>query len=177
MVVKGAYPEQLLAAWDAFKEEKTSENDRPSKFSGNQTFCIIQLSHHGQDLEAHEVSTWSEAAHIFWSVVRTLARGENECEFEHRDLHWGNILVDKSDEDEMLERLLDNLNLEDGEKELLDGGWGGVKVTIIDYTLSRAKVNDLIGPIAHYGFEDETLFEGKRIAHSRRELICRRLSV
>jgi hypothetical protein len=51
---------------------------------------------------------------------------------------------------------------------LLDGGWGGVKVTLIDYTLSRATVNDLIGQVAHYGFEDETLFEGKRILFPQR---------
>ena len=128
-------------------------------------------------LEAHTVSTWSEAAHIFWSVVRSLARGEQECEFEHRDLHWGNILIDKSGEDEILEKLLDNLNLEDSGKELMDGGWGGVKVTLIDYTLSRARVNDLVGQVAHYGFEDETLFEGKRITLLDMRLIYRRLSV
>ncbi len=170
-MVKGAYPEHLLTAWDNFTMNKKSENERPSKFAETQTYCIIQLSHHGQDLEAHTVSTWSEAAHIFWSVVRTLSRGEQECEFEHRDLHWGNILIDKSEEDEILEKLLDNLNLEDGGKELMDGGWGGVKITLIDYTLSRARVNDLVGQVAHYGFEDETLFEGKRITLLEMRLI------
>jgi hypothetical protein len=72
-------------------------------------------------------------------------------------------LIDKSDEDEMLERLLDNLNLEDDANQILDGGWGGVKVTLIDYTLSRARVDDIVGQVAYYGFTDETLFEGKRI--------------
>jgi serine/threonine-protein kinase haspin len=159
-VAKGEYPSQLLAAWDAYTNAKKTENDRPSKFSDTQTFCIIHLAHHGQDLESHTITTWSEAAHIFWSVVRTLARGEEQHEFEHRDLHWGNILIDRSEDDELLERLLDNLNLEACAE--LDGGWGGVKVTLIDYTLSRARVDDIIGPIAHYGFEDESLFEGKR---------------
>lgn len=163
MVVMGAYPDQLLNAWDVYNTNKKSENDRPSKFTSTQIFCIIELSHHGQDLESYNVTTWSEAAHIFWSVVRTLARGEAECEFEHRDLHWGNILIDRSEEDEILERLLDNLDLEDGGKELVDREWDGVKVTLIDYTLSRAKVDDLLGYVACYGFEDETLFEGKRI--------------
>jgi serine/threonine-protein kinase haspin len=162
MLVKGLYPQQFLEAWDAYSALKKSENRRPSKFSEDQTFCIIQLSHHGTDLESYEISSWAEAAHIFWSVVRILARGETQCEFEHRDLHWGNILIDKSEEDEILERLLDNLNLEDGETKVFDGGWGGVKVTLIDYTLSRAKVEDLIGDIANYGFEDEELFQGKR---------------
>lgn len=155
------YPETLLSAWDAYSIEKKSENDRPSKFPSTQTYCIIHLSHHGQDLESHEVSTWSEAAHIFWSVVKILAAGEECCEFEHRDLHWGNILIDRSKEDEILERLLDNLNLED-EKAELDAEWGGVQVTLIDYTLSRARVDDIVGSVAHYGFEDEELFEGKR---------------
>ena len=72
-------------------------------------------------------------------------------------------MIDKSEEDEILERLLDNLNLEDGENTILDGGWSGVKVTLIDYTLSRARVNDIVGQVAHYGFEDEELFEGKRM--------------
>jgi len=166
MVVKGLYPEQLLSAWDSYASNKKSENDRPSKFSDGQTYCIIQLAHHGQDLESYPISTWSEAAHIFWSVVRALAKGEEEGEFEHRDLHWGNILIDKSEEDEILERLLDNLNLEDGAAEF-DGGWGGVKVTLIDYTLSRARVDDAMGSIAHYRFEDEEIFEGKRITISQ----------
>ena len=160
-VVRGSYPETLLSAWDAYANNKNSENSRPSNFPPSQTYCVIHLAHHGQDLESHQITTWSEAAHIFWSVVRILSTGENTCEFEHRDLHWGNILIDRSKEDEILERLLDNLNLED-EKAGLDGGWGGVKVTLIDYTLSRARVDDILGSIARYGFEDETLFEGKR---------------
>ena len=154
----------MLSAWDTYATEKKSENDRPSKVPESQTYCVIHLAHHGQDLESHEVTTWSEAAHIFWSVVRNLAVAEDTCEFEHRDLHWGNIMIDRSEEDEILERLLDNLNLED-EKAGLDSGWGGVKVTLIDYTLSRARVDDIVGSVAHYGFEDEQLFEGKRASH------------
>lgn len=161
-MVKGKYPEQLLTSWDEYASVSKSENERPSRFPDSQTFAIIQLSHHGHDLESHSISTWSEAAHIFWSAVNALARGEQECEFEHRDLHWGNVLIDQSEEDVILERLLDNLNLEDGGQNILDGGWGGVKVTLIDYTLSRARVDDVVGPIAYYRFQDESIFEGKR---------------
>jgi len=165
-IVKGAYPEPLLTSWDTYKTTHKSENDRPSKFPSTQTYCVLHLAHHGHDLESHTITEWSEAAHIFWSVVRALSQGEKAHEFEHRDLHWGNILIDQSDEDAMMERLLENLNLNGeggGSDVVLDGGWGGVKVTVIDYTLSRAKVDDLAGEIAHTGFEDETLFEGKRI--------------
>jgi len=179
-VVKGKYPEQLLVSWDEFAALNKSENERPSHFSDSQTFCIIQLSHHGQDLESYPVSTWSEAAHIFWSIVKGLARGEKECEFEHRDLHWGNVLIDESEEDEILERLLDDLNMKDGGQDILNGGWGGVKVTLIDFTLSRARVNDLAGSISYYGFQDESIFEGKRNTLNSRLVNnrgCRRLPI
>lgn len=73
-------------------------------------------------------------------------------------------MIDRSEEDEILERLLDNLDLEDGRKEAFDGGLGEAKVTLIDYTLSRARVNDFVGHTAHFDFEDETIFEGKRVS-------------
>lgn len=63
-----------------------------------------------------------------FQTALTLAVAERKFEFEHRDLHWGNILIapttDKFTEfrfDGKLVKLLTH----------------GVKVTIIDYSLSR----------------------------------------
>lgn len=165
-VVNGPYPEQLLTCWDTYKASYNSENERPSTFLVTQKYCVMQLSHHGQDLESYSISTWSEAAHIFWSAASILARGEESAEFEHRDLHWGNILIDRSEEDDALERLLENLSLESDADTVLDKSWKGVKVTLIDYTLSRATVDDVMGKVAFYGFDDENLFEGKRYSGS-----------
>lgn len=58
----------------------------------------------------------------------TLAVAENKFEFEHRDLHWGNILVAKT-LDKFAEYIVDG--------KIVKVPTHGVKATIIDYTLSR----------------------------------------
>jgi serine/threonine-protein kinase haspin len=58
----------------------------------------------------------------------TLAVAENKFEFEHRDLHWGNILVAKTSEKFAEYRV---------NGEIIKVPTHGVKATIIDYTLSR----------------------------------------
>lgn len=63
----------------------------------------------------------------------TLAVGENEYQFEHRDLHWGNILVLNTNQ-QYISYKLDNEELVVPTK--------GVQITIIDYTLSRLTFND-----------------------------------
>ena len=61
-------------------------------------------------------------------MAHALAVGEKALQFEHRDLHWGNVLVKPNDHD--------SANF------IIDGSpisvpSHGVKVTVIDYTLSR----------------------------------------
>lgn len=64
-----------------------------------------------------------------------MAVAESEVEFEHRDLHWGNILLTKTQKDTRLKYLLD------GKTVTIDSG--GVSVAIIDFTLSRMTCNDV----------------------------------
>ena len=59
-----------------------------------------------------------------------LAVAENALEFEHRDLHWGNVLICRT-EDEFVESALL------GEKMMVESQ--GVRVSLIDFTLSRLK--------------------------------------
>lgn len=62
-----------------------------------------------------------------------MAVGENEYQFEHRDLHWGNVLVLNTNQS--------NISYRIGEKTLTIPT-KGIKTTIIDYTLSRMTFND-----------------------------------
>ena len=58
----------------------------------------------------------------------TLAVAERKFQFEHRDLHWGNILITPTTEEFAEFRIGGKI------VKLLTHG---VKVTIIDYSLSR----------------------------------------
>lgn len=59
--------------------------------------------------------------------------GEKEFQFEHRDLHWGNVLVNKTEQPYKSYKLKDNI---------LTIPTKGIQITIIDYTLSRMTLND-----------------------------------
>ena len=60
--------------------------------------------------------------------------------FEHRDLHWGNVLVHPTTEASIALTL-------DGTTHHIPSE--GVKATIIDYTLSRMELGEL-GAVRHY---------------------------
>lgn len=64
-----------------------------------------------------------------------MAIAEKRFEFEHRDLHWGNILLSSTDEKTVSFTI-------DG--QVITIPTHGVKATIIDFTLSRMEVNGLL---------------------------------
>lgn len=70
----------------------------------------------------------SEARSVLQQVIMSLAVAERQLQFEHRDLHWGNILI-KRTRQEYLEYLIDGRQFH--------VRTNGVQVTIIDFTLSR----------------------------------------
>lgn len=63
-----------------------------------------------------------------FQIAVTLAVAEQQLQFEHRDLHWGNILLVRTQQTHSSFRLR-------GQDILL--ATHGVRCTIIDYTLSR----------------------------------------
>lgn len=111
-VVQGEYEPTLLAAWDGYAAENVSENARPN-FEADQLYCILVMAHAGEALETFKLRDSHEAFDIFRQVLWALAAAEANLEFEHRDLHWGNIVIERMS--------------------------SGVRVSVIDFTLSRAR--------------------------------------
>lgn len=68
MCVIGKYPEKLIDLWNAYDEEKNSENDCSSMFNEDQLYIILELAHGGQDLEAYVFQNASESYSIFLQV-------------------------------------------------------------------------------------------------------------
>ncbi|GAA6013572.1 hypothetical protein JCM11491_002711 [Sporobolomyces phaffii] len=95
-LVQGRYPSSLLCAWDRFKVNQKPVCDdqiRPSVLPATQMYALIVLDHGGVDLEAWKLRDWREAKEIWDQIVEHLGLAEREFEFEHRDLHLGNILI------------------------------------------------------------------------------------
>lgn len=181
-VVKGKYPPYLLQLWDEYNEEYGSENYRPDTFTDNQLYCVIVQSNAGTDLERYELDSWADAESVFWQTVTALAQAEEKYQFEHRDLHWGNIVIaDKADEDLNPEEFMHKLTLTDSGSPMTPNSPSTIssnldtsmieetrnlllarstlKITLIDYTLSRANGPD--GSVIHTRMDQPEFFRGK----------------
>ncbi|XP_034472737.1 putative serine/threonine-protein kinase haspin homolog [Drosophila innubila] len=146
-LVKGKYPLHLLKLWEEYDEKKESENDHPEMFTDRQLYIVLELNFAGNDMSTFTFLNAEQSYHALQQVILTLAVGEEAFQFEHRDLHWGNILVEETE----LKHIDYKLNGKD-----MPVATKGVRVTIIDYTLSRVTV----GECCHYNdlSTDEELF-------------------
>ncbi|XP_008559839.1 uncharacterized protein LOC103580019 [Microplitis demolitor] len=126
--IVGRYPYKLLELWDTYDEEKNSENDSPSMFTDDQIYIALELGNGGQDMEAFVFNNSAEAYITFLQAALALAVAEKSLDFEHRDMHWGNILISRTNEKQVSCRL--------GNEEI-SLQCNGIKTTIIDFTLSR----------------------------------------
>lgn len=76
-----------------------------------------------------QLSSLEQAVSVVQQVAYALAVGECSCLFEHRDLHWGNVLVKPCGTRTEIKGLLH------GRPFSLASS--GVRVAVIDFTLSR----------------------------------------
>lgn len=150
--VQGCYPPDFLRAWDTFDQQKCSENDRPDFFETDQLFIILEFEFGGSDLENSNgtLASLGAAKSILHQVTAALAVAEQELHFEHRDLHWGNVLV-KTTKEKTGSFLLN------GTVHSLETK--GVLVRIIDYSLSRLEIDELT--VSCDISNDEELFMGQ----------------
>ncbi|TSO98519.1 Serine/threonine-protein kinase haspin [Bagarius yarrelli] len=134
--VRGCYPSALLNAWDKFDQGKGSENDRPDFFGQEQLFLILEFEFGGSDLENMngKLTSLVQAKSVLHQVTAALAVAEESLCFEHRDLHWGNILVKNIKEKHNQFILNDSVHSIETR---------GVHVNIIDYSLSRLEIDGL----------------------------------
>jgi serine/threonine protein kinase len=116
---------KLLAINYVYKMDKKLEN------RGEMT--VTQQLFGGTNLWKCPKLKSEEALSIVSQVICSIAIAEHAIEFEHRDLHPGNILIDKTN-DQYIEYCLNGNRFQ---VEL-----HGYRVTIIDTTFSRSKLNN-----------------------------------
>ncbi|PIA13889.1 hypothetical protein COEREDRAFT_30248, partial [Coemansia reversa NRRL 1564] len=175
-ICQGPLPTPLLRAWDRWKEEYPDlcENSRPDYYPPNQLFAVFVLEMGGETLENATVSTWKEARSIIRQLALSMALAERTNHFEHRDLHWGNIMVTRYNSN--LTFLYQLPPSGDRQKStLISIPSYRVRCTIIDYTLSRLYIDNDTGDaskdgstegkssknIFYVALKDEALFQGE----------------
>lgn len=127
-VCRGPYSEKLLQAWDKYAKTGESENERPDNLPNEQLYIAFACDDGGTDLEHFDIRSMKEAVAMLFQIVVALSVAEEATQFEHRDLHWGNVLIKRVRSKEKRARLNGvELNIQTA----------GLDVTIIDFTLSR----------------------------------------
>jgi len=155
-ICKGPYDKLLLKAWESFDFRKVSENENPSMWPKDQLYVVFSTRNGGIDLENFNLHDCKEAFSVLLQITVALAVAEEACGFEHRDLHWGNVLCKRDKVD------LENDNTR---KARLNGvdvtiDTYGVTASIIDFTLSRVEIKDESDVVFCDLSLDPELFEG-----------------
>lgn len=125
-VVRGVWPKELLRAWSTYTGPR--ENSSPVRYQSNQLHLIICMQDGGVDLDHFKVGDALQVCSIVCQLACALALAEEKAAFEHRDLHLGNILINKVPSD--LYFHFDDVYFPSQ----------GVQCSIIDYSLSRLEL-------------------------------------
>ncbi|KAK3677043.1 hypothetical protein LTR78_003248 [Recurvomyces mirabilis] len=176
-IVQGRPPPLFVEAFQTYNaEQKAKKKDlshfpdpvKKTSYCEDQLWAVIEMQDAGTDLEqlveaveGECTSIWS-VWDVFWQVVLTLAKGEEGAEFEHRDLHLGNICVRHKNESTLS---ASTANIDITSKKL---GFTDLETTIIDYTISRCRLTSKTHPFSdpeqeiayHDLLPDPSLFQG-----------------
>lgn len=144
-ILQGRPSTSFGRAWKEWNKarprEKKSEFPDPNKkasYEDIQLWAVIEMQDAGTDcgkvIEAGGINTVWEVWDIFWGVCLSVAKAEEACRFEHRDLHMDNICIRTSTPDDSL---IDPVIRNPLKRKL---GFTSLETTVIDYTLSRADI-------------------------------------
>eukprot|EP00798_Chlamydomonas_sp_ICE-L_P014639 gene14639-20675_t len=157
----GRYSKQLIKAWHEWDKRHGSESDPVDSLATDQAFLVISMADCGTDLEKFTMpGGYDQALALLAQVGFALAVAEEAVEFEHRDLHWGNVMVKPAESTSTLFRLRGV----DIQVPTL-----GVNACIIDFTASRLRT--LQQQLAFCDLsQDPELFEGPKgnVQHMRK---------
>ena len=158
VVTRGPYAPALLHAWRAYAASKGTENECPALLPPSQLYCCFVLSDGGAtDVEHFEFADATEVKALLLHTAMALGAAEEALQFEHRDLHWGNIIVARTPpgSSHTMDHMLRGVRVR--------ADTAGLAVTIIDFTLSRSQDPRGGAPVAFCDLEqDPDIFAGPK---------------
>ncbi|KAM7538864.1 hypothetical protein Aperf_G00000047394 [Anoplocephala perfoliata] len=127
-VVNGKWPPELVAAWKKYESEFGSDNECLDFLPETQEWMVLEFDYAGKPLGIVKFSSYREAHSVIEQIALSLAAAESALQFEHRDLHWLNVLVKPTKQAKLRYRV-------NGVSYSVQTE--GVQVCIIDFTVSR----------------------------------------
>ncbi|KAI1330427.1 hypothetical protein F5Y16DRAFT_363101 [Xylariaceae sp. FL0255] len=168
-IVQGKTCQELLETHQKFQKKlKRQDPDRlqfytsPSRYLDDTKFLVIELGDAGTALEDFPLANADQIWDIYFHVAIALARAEARINFEHRDLHEGNLCVREVSDPIPIEERTQPGNF----------GFSGLEITILDYGLSRAQANVDADPVACDLEHDLSLFASE---HAPQCLVYRQM--
>ncbi|KAI5283830.1 hypothetical protein KEM52_003205, partial [Ascosphaera acerosa] len=147
-VLHGRYPPAYQAAWDAFARARPDQCCNPDprsrrSFPDAQLWAVLEMDDAGLELERElfaggRITRACEVYDVFWGVAMALARAEAIFRFEHRDLHLGNVCIKRRGRDPGG----DTARPRQTAVPTTGYGLSGIETSIIDFSLSRAELED-----------------------------------
>ncbi|EGD75048.1 haspin protein kinase [Salpingoeca rosetta] len=128
---QGQMPAPLLDQWDCFLANDKNgecENERPDVFPAEQLHLCFAFENGGKSLEHFKFTSLHQAQFVLLQVLVSVGLTERALQFEHRDLHVGNVLVRQTK--------TKHVCMMYASQEVLVPT-GGFEARIIDFTLSR----------------------------------------
>ncbi|XP_054166144.1 serine/threonine-protein kinase haspin-like [Oppia nitens] len=124
-----------------FNGSKGKENDNKFK-TKKYKYVLIEQSFGGRELESVDGMSPNKALSLALQLIASLAVAEEAIEFEHRDLHCSNILVDHQTTQQYCQYAIN------GHKFRVK--LNGIKLTLIDTTFSRTRLKIAINSNKEY---------------------------
>lgn len=156
-VLTGKYTLPYLKAWGAYT--KPSENANPANFGPDQYYGVIFMPNCGIPLETFDFHNTAEIFYFFKEICQTITNLENKYKFEHRDLHPGNILINRPENTS--QNNVDFSTLQQQNKLFVtDKSYKPFSISIIDFSYSRIETDNMLIYTDLSNTNNKWLFEG-----------------
>ncbi|KAL2064679.1 hypothetical protein VTL71DRAFT_3817 [Oculimacula yallundae] len=142
-LIQGRFAPSIEAAFyeyivdDGEYEPRETHFPDPEIFTEDSTFLVLELADAGDVLEDVPIESIDQVWDVFLGVCMALSRAEYLCEFEHRDLHENNVCVRLPTSPHRKSKTRSK-----SRTDSLKLGFSDYSITIIDYGLSRAKLEN-----------------------------------
>jgi serine/threonine-protein kinase haspin len=164
-VLRGRSNSYWSSIYQSFQASQSEKSAFPDPMDANgwaddQLFLAIEMVYAGEPLSKllKQMTTVWSVWDIMWGVLLAIGRAEEHFEFEHRDLHVGNICLKPLDATHTDGVDWPNMQVQDYTRDL---NFTDLEVTILDYGLSRIRLPDAKrGQDVIYTKLEEDIFRG-----------------